>query len=146
MAMKIANNLERVGDEATTISRRVRELGCEPQLRQATEIPPLAATVLHMLKDSLDAFVSQDPAKAREVIPRDRAVDDLNRRLHRELGDLMAERPTAITRALNLMVISKSLERIGDHAVNLAEQVVYLCEGRDIRHEPPPACAAARPN
>ncbi|HXJ59838.1 MAG TPA: phosphate signaling complex protein PhoU [Verrucomicrobiae bacterium] len=135
MAMKIANNLERVGDEATTISRRVMELSREPQLQQACEIPPMAATVLGMLKDSLDSFVRQDPAQARGVIPRDDAVDELNRRLHRELGALMAERPAAITRALNLMVISKSLERIGDHAANLAEQVVYLCEGRDIRHE-----------
>jgi len=137
MAMKIANNLERVGDEATTISRRVLQLSLEPQLQQAGEVPLMAATVLNMLKDSLDSFVQQDAGQARAVIPRDDAVDDLNRRLHRELEALMAERPTAITRALNLMVIIKSLERIGDHAANLAEQVVYLCEGRDIRHEPP---------
>ena len=134
MAMKIANNLERVGDEATTISRRVIQLSNEPRLEQAGEILPMAATALQMLKEALDAFVRRDSAKARSVIPRDQAVDELNRHLHRELAALMAARPATITRALNLMVISKSLERIGDHAVNVAEQVVYLCEGLDIRH------------
>jgi phosphate transport system protein len=134
MAMKIANNLERVGDEATTISRRVLELSQEPQLAHADELPPMAALALQMLKEALDAFVGRDSVKARAVIPRDAAVDDLHKKLQRELTAFMAERPGAITRALNLMVISKSLERIGDHAVNVAEQVVYLCEGQDIRH------------
>jgi phosphate transport system protein len=136
MAMKIANNLERVGDEATTISRRVLELSREAQLPQTAEIPPMAGAVLQMLKDALDAFVGRDPIKARAVIPRDDEVDRSNRRLYDELTALMAERPATITRALNLIVISKSLERIGDHAANVAEQVVYLCEGRDIRHAP----------
>jgi phosphate transport system protein len=136
VTMKISNNLERVGDEATTISisRRVLELSHEPQLQQAAEIPHMAALALRMLKDALDAFVSRDPVKARQVIPRDQGVDELNTRLHRGLAALMGERPSAITRCLNLMVISKSLERIADHATNIAEQVVYLYEGRDIRH------------
>src|SRR5262249_5108161 len=135
MAMKIANNLERVGDEATTISRRALELGQEPQLPQAGEIPTMAALALGMLKDALDAFVRRDSAKARAVIPRDTILDGGNSRLQAELAALSAQRGSAITRALNLMVISKSLERIGDHAVNVAEQVVYLCEGLDIRHD-----------
>ena len=134
MAMKISNNLERVGDEATTISRRVLELSHEPQLQQASEVPRMAALALQMLKEALDAFVHGDPAKARAIVPRDRAVDEMNRRLHRELAALMAERPSSITRCLNLMVISKSLERIADHATNVAEEVVYLYEGHDIRH------------
>ena len=137
MAMKISTNLERVGDEATTISRRVLELSHEPQLAQAAQVPHLATLALHMLKDALDAFVHGDPAKARKVIPRDRAVDDLNLKLHRELAALMAERPAAITRCLNLMVVCKSLERIADHATNVAEEVVYLYEGHDIRHLDP---------
>jgi phosphate transport system protein len=134
VAMKISNNLERVGDEATTISRRVLELSHEPQLQQAAAIPGMAVLAVRMLKEALDAFVSRDPAKARQVIPSDQAVDELNRRLHRELAAVMAQRPSAIGRCLNLMVISKSLERIADHATNVAEQVVYLYEGRDIRH------------
>lgn len=134
MAMKIAGNLERVGDEATTISRRVIELSHEPQLPQALEVPRMAALALGMLKDSLDAFVRGDSASARRVIPRDSQVDDLNRRLQGELSSLMALKPGAIERALDLMVICKSLERIGDHATNVAEEVVYLYEGCDIRH------------
>jgi phosphate transport system protein len=134
MAMKIANNLERVGDEATTISRRVVELSQEPQLQQASEVPRMAAHAVQMLKDSLDAFVHRASAKARIVIAQDREVDVLNKRLQDELASFMTQRPAAISRCLNLMVICKSLERIADHATNIAEGVVYLCEGRDIRH------------
>jgi len=134
VAMKIANNLERVGDEATTISRRVMVLSQEPQLPQATEVPTMAALGVEMLKDALDAFVHRDPVKARSVIPRDAAVDVLNRRLHGELTALMSQRSSSINRCLNLMVICKSLERIADHATNVAEEVVFLYEGRDIRH------------
>jgi len=134
MAMKIASNLERVGDEATTISRRVIELSHEPQLEPSAEIQRMAALSLRMLKEALDAFVQRDPRKARAVIPRDREVDDMNERLHLELALLMEERPATIIRALSLMFICKSLERIADHAANVAEEVVYLCEGRDIRH------------
>jgi len=143
MAMKISNNLERVGDEATTISRRVIALGSEPLLQQASEIPRMAALALQMLKEALDAFVHGEPARARGIVPRDKVVDEMNGRLHRELAALMAERPSAITRCLNLMVMCKSLERIADHATNIAEEVVYLYEGHDIRHlDPDPAADA----
>ena len=145
MAMKIANNLERVGDEATTISRRVLELGLEPRLPHAEQLPPTATLAVQMLKDALDAFVHRDPAKARAVIPRDEAVDDANARLQRELAALMAQRPSSITRCLNLMVISKSLERIADHATNVAEEVVYLYEGHDIRHLDPESSSRNSP-
>ncbi len=134
VAMKISRDLERVGDEATTISRRALELGQEPQLKPYVDIPRMASMGLDMLKEALDAFVNRDPAKARTVIPRDQEVDALNKQLHRELASYMIERPSTITRCLNLMVISKSLERIADHATNVAEEVVYLYEGRDIRH------------
>jgi phosphate transport system protein len=138
MSMKIARNLERVGDEATTISRRVLELSHEPQLPQAAQIPRLAGLALALLKDALDAFVRRDAAGARALIPRDREVDALNKSLQTELAASMAQRPSTITRCLSLMVIAKSLERIGDHAANVAEEVVYLCEGEDIRHQPAP--------
>jgi phosphate transport system protein len=87
-----------------------------------------------MMADALNAFVSRNPEKARAVIPRDKEVDLLNKQLHRELASYMVERPATITRCLNLMVISKSLERIADHATNVAEDVVYLYEAKDIRH------------
>lgn len=141
VAMKISHDLERVSDEATTIARRSVELSTEPQLKPYVDIPRMATMALDMLKDALDAFVNRDTAKARAVIPRDKEVDLLNKQLARELSSYMVERPSTITRCLNLMVISKSLERIADHATNVAEEVVYLYEARDIRHAahaPPP--------
>ncbi len=134
VAMKISHNLERVGDEATTIARRTLELNAVPQLKPYVDIPKMADLALDMLKVALDAFVSKDTARARAVIPRDKEVDELNKQLHRELAGYMIEQPPTISRALNLMVISKSIERIADHATNIAEEVVYVYEGRDIRH------------
>ena len=96
----------------------------------------MAALGLQMLKEALEAFVNRDTATARAIIPRDKQVDSLNKQMHRELASYMVERPSTITRCLNLMTISKSLERIGDHATNIAEEVVYLHEGEDIRHDP----------
>jgi phosphate transport system protein len=134
VAMKISHDLERVGDEATTIARRALELNKEPQLKPYVDIPRMASIGLQMLKEALDAFVNRVPDRARAIIPRDKEVDAINKQLHRELASFMIENPTTITRALNLMVISKSLERIADHATNIAEEVVYIYEARDIRH------------
>ena len=134
VAMKISQNLERVGDEAVTIARRSIELGTEPQLKPYVDLPRMAAMSLEMLRDSITAFINREPDKARAVIPRDSDVDNLNRQLHRELSSYMVERPSNISRCLRLMVISKSLERIADHATNIAEEVVYLYEAIDIRH------------
>jgi phosphate transport system protein len=134
MAMKISQNLERVGDEAVTIARRAIDLNSEPQLKPYVDLPRMATMSLEMLRDAISAFVNREPDKARAVVPRDKDVDDLNRQLHRELSSYMVERPTTITRCLRLMVISKSIERIADHATNIAEDVVYLYEAKDIRH------------
>lgn len=133
-AMKIARDLERVGDEATTIARRSLELSQEPQLKPYVDIPRMAAMAMAMLNDALTAFVNGDTTIARSVVPRDKEVDQLNKQLHRELVSFMIEKPPTITRCLNLMTISKALERIADHAKNVAEDVVYLYEARDIRH------------
>jgi phosphate transport system protein len=94
----------------------------------------MAAMSLEMLRDAISAFINRQTDLARSVIPRDRDVDDLNRQLHRELSSYMVERPTTITRCLHLMVISKAIERIADHATNIAQEVVYLYEAKDIRH------------
>jgi phosphate transport system protein len=134
VAMKISQNLERVGDEAVTVSRRVIDLGAEPQLKPYIDLPRMATMSLEMLRDAITAFVNREPEKARAVIPRDSDVDNLNRQLHRELSSYMVERPTTISRCLHLMVISKAIERIADHATNIAEEVVYLYEAKDIRH------------
>jgi len=134
VAMKISQNLERVGDEASKVAKRARDLSQEPPLKPVTDIPAMAAQALEMLKKSLDSFVNHDPAAARALIPRDKEVDKLNKQVHRELAHQMVADPETITRCLNLMIVSKSLERIADHATNIAEEVVYLCEAQDIRH------------
>jgi phosphate transport system protein len=134
VVMKISRDLERIGDEATTIARRAIELSQEPQLKPYVDIPRMAGIALEMLKDALEAFVTRDTEKARAIVLRDKQVDQINKQLHRELSSYMVERPSTITRCLNLMVISKCLERIADHSANVAEDVVYLYEARDIRH------------
>jgi phosphate transport system protein len=134
VAMKISLNLERIGDSAVTIARRSIDLGTEPQLKAYVDIPRMCTMSLEMLRDSITAFINREPERARTVIPRDPDVDNLNRQLHRELASFMVERPSTITRCLNLMTISKTLERIADHATNIAEEVVYLYEAVDIRH------------
>ena len=134
MTMKIAHDLERVGDEATTISRRSLDLAGELPLHSPVDVPKMATLALQMLKESIDAFVNAEPARARAVIPQDAQVDSLNKEFHRELAARMAAEPDAINRCLHLMVIVKSIERIADHATNIAEEVVYLYEGHDIRH------------
>jgi phosphate transport system protein len=134
VAMKIARDLERVGDEATTISRRAFELCQDAQAKPTVDVPRRAEMALAMLEDALGTFITGDSDRAREIIPRDKEVDALNKQLHRELTDEIMANPAVTPRCLNLMVISKSLERIGDHAKNIAEDVVYLYEGRDIRY------------
>jgi phosphate transport system protein len=134
VAMKISQNLERVGDEATKIAKRARDLAQEPPVKIVLDLPRMARLALDMLKAALDAFVNRDPAAARALIPRDKEVDALNRQIHSALAQHMIENPDTIGRCLHLMVVSKSLERIADHATNVAEDVVYLCEAQDIRH------------
>ena len=134
VAMKISQNLERIGDSAVTIARRAVDLNTEPQLKAYVDLPRMASMSLEMMRDSISAFINREPDKARAVVRRDTEVDNLNRQLYRELSSFMVERPANISRCLNLMVISKCLERIADHATNIAEDVVYLYEAIDIRH------------
>ena len=134
VAMKISQNLERVGDEATKIAKRARDLSREPPLKLNLELPKMAALSLGMLKAALDTFVNHDSAAARALIPRDKEVDALNKKINSELTLHMMENPDSIPRCLNLIIASRSLERIADHAKNVAEEVVYLCDAEDIRH------------
>ena len=134
MVMKISQSLERVGDEANKIAKRARDLAGEPPLKVDLDIPKMAQLVVGLLKTSLDAFVRRDTAAARAVIPRDKEVNAMNKQFQAALIDLMMQNPDNIRRCLWLTIISKSLERIADHAKNVAEDVVYLCEAHDIRH------------
>jgi phosphate transport system protein len=134
MSMKICTDLERIGDQAVNIAHRAIELNREPLLKPLVDIPRMAEHARAMIHDALDAFVYANPELARQVIARDDRIDLLNQQLHRELTSFMIEDPATITRALNLMSVAHNLERIGDHATNIAEEIVYLYEARDIRH------------
>ena len=134
VAMKISQNLERIGDEATKIAKRARDLSQEPPIKLQLDLPRMAVLALTMLKEALDAFVNRDSLAARVLIPRDKEVDALNRQMHQALARHMMEYPDTIGRCLHWIVAAKSLERIADHAKNMAEEVVYLCEAQDIRH------------
>ena len=132
--MKIAQDLERVGDEASTIARRSILLMSLPNLNTSTDITEMTFLVNAMLKDALDAFITGNTVLARGVIPRDKKVDDLNKLYQEDLIDIMKLSSDNISQCLHLGVIIKSLERIGDHAKNVAEDAVLLHEGKDIRH------------
>jgi len=134
VAMKVSQNLERIGDEATKIAKRARDLAQEPPVKINLDVKRMASLSLAMVKDALDSFVHRDSAAARAIVPRDKEVDALNRQIHQELAQHMMENPDTIGRCLNWIVASKSLERIADHAKNIAEEVVYLYEAQDIRH------------
>lgn len=134
IAMKISQNLERVGDEAAKVAKRARDLSREVPLKISVDLPRIAELSLSMLKAALDAFVNRDSAAARAIVPRDKEVDALHKDIQRQLIAFMTEHPESIARCLHLLTAVKSLERIADHATNIAEEVVYLCEAQDIRH------------
>ena len=133
-AMKISTELERISDLAENICERAIELNEEPQLKPYIDIPRMANWALQMVKEALDAFVNHDAELARKVCRDDDFVDDLTHQLFRELLSFMLENPQTITRAIRITFIAKYLERIADHATNVAELVVYLVEGKIIRH------------
>ena len=136
-AMKISTELERMSDLAENIAKRALELNQEPQLKPYIDIPRMGTWSLRMVKESLDAFVNADAGLARKVCADDDFVDDLTQQLFRELLSFMLENPTTITRAIRLTFIGKYIERIADHATNVAELIVYLAEGKIIRHTVP---------
>ncbi|MGH7181185.1 MAG: phosphate signaling complex protein PhoU, partial [Nitrospiraceae bacterium] len=137
-AMKISTELERISDLAENISERAIELNEEPQLKPYIDIPMMGKMARAMVKESIDAFVKDDSTIARKVLTNDDFVDDLMEQIFRELLSFMIEDTRTITRAIRLSFIAKYLERIADHATNIAELVVYLVEGKIIRHTIPP--------
>jgi phosphate transport system protein len=143
--MKIATELERISDLAENVSERSIELNDEPQLKPYIDIPRMGNLARLMVKESIDAFVKEDATLARKVLTDDDFVDDLMEQLFRELLSFMIENPRTITRAIRLSFIAKYLERIADHATNVAELVVYLVEGKIIRHTTPPGSSGNSP-
>jgi phosphate transport system protein len=135
VAMKISHDLERSGDEAWAIAKRAIKLNQEPQLKPYVDIPRMATMALDMIRCALEAFVNRESKElARTVLQRDEEVNSLYKQLQRELVSYMLESPPNITRCLHLMQVAKRIERIADHATNIAEEVIYLHEGQDVRH------------
>ena len=134
-AMKMSSNLERMADQATTVARRARKLNHHPPLPEVELIRPMYEHALSMFKDSVDAYVREDVGLARSVVPRDEKLDDLNRQASRKLIDRMAQDPSQLRGYLNLIFVGRSLERVGDHATNIAEDAVYAAAAEDIRHQ-----------
>ncbi|MCS7203573.1 MAG: phosphate signaling complex protein PhoU [Thermodesulfovibrio sp.] len=132
-AMKISTDLERMGDLAVNIAERAIELNQEPFLKPFVNIPKMADITESMVEDAINAFVKEDVDLCYEIIKRDEQVDELLKKNHSELFDLMIKNPDIIPLALKRMFIAKYLERIADHATNIAEMVIYMVEGKMVR-------------
>jgi phosphate transport system protein len=134
MCSKIAGELERIGDQAVNVCQNTVELLRYPSLKPLIDIPMMAEVARRMLREGLDAFVRQDAALAQKVLDSDDEVDAFKDQIFRELLTYMMSDPGTIPRALALILISRNLERVGDHATNIAEEVIYAAQGRDVRH------------
>ncbi len=133
-AIKINNDLERMGDLAVSIAERALSLMHEPVVNAQIDIPYMARLVESMVRKSLDSFVKRDSELARNVLFSDDAVDSLRNGIYKEMVRFMEENPRSIPPALNLIFVARSLERIADHATNIAEDVLFLVDGVDVRH------------
>src|SRR6266705_1433863 len=134
-AMKLSPNIERIADQATNIARRARKLNRHPPLAEVDLIRPMYDHAMSMFKDSVDAFAREDVDLARAVVPRDQKLDELNHAASRKLIERMARDPEQLRGYLNLIFVGRCLERVGDHATNIAEDAVYAAAAEDIRHQ-----------
>jgi phosphate transport system protein len=134
-SMKLSTNIERIADQATNIARRARKLNKHPALPEVEMIVPIQAHAMAMFKDAIDAFAREDVELGRAVVARDKELDYMNKMANRKLTDRMAQDPKALRGYLNLIFISRCLERVGDHATNIAEDAVYAAAAEDIRHQ-----------
>jgi phosphate transport system protein len=133
-ALKIVNDLERVGDHAVNIAQSAVKLAHEPELKPLIDIPRMAEIATRMLTEALDAFVRNDATAARRILTEDDEVDHLKSQLFRELLSFMIEKPETISRSLELILVSRNLERVADLATNVAEEVVFIAEARVVKH------------
>jgi len=134
LALKVSTDLERIGDLCVNIAERTLELNEEPQLKPYIDLPKMAEAAEGMIVDALEAFLRGDADLAAAVTRRDDYIDQLNSQIFRELLTFMMEEPKTITRATRLIFVGKNLERIADHATNIAEMVIFMVKGKDIRH------------
>jgi len=133
-ALKINTDLERVGDLAVNIAEAARRYASHPPVKKLIDIPRMASIAQTMLRDSLDAFVRRDVDLAQQVLNEDDKLDELKTQIFRELLTYMLQDPSTIEPALDLILVSRHLERIGDHATNVAEDVIFIVSARDVRH------------
>jgi phosphate transport system protein len=132
--IRINADLERVGDQAVNIAGRVQDLGTQANVDLPVDIPRLALLAAAMVRKALQAFIEGDAEMAQSVLLLDDQVDDMNRDAFRALGDLIKAKPELASQALNALIISRNLERVGDHATNIAEDVIFWVRGADVRH------------
>jgi len=132
--LKINTDLERIGDLATNIAKETIKLGGRPLLKPPIDISRMALIGIEMINDSFLAISQKNVEKASEVIEKDKEIDEINIQIYRELFSFMAEKPETISQSLGLIFIAKALERIGDHATNIAERAIYYIKGVDVRH------------
>jgi phosphate transport system protein len=133
-AVKINTDLERVGDLAVNIAEAARRYATHPPVKKLIDIPRMAGIAQEMLRDALDAFVRRDVALAQDVLNEDDRLDSLKTQIFRELLTYMLQDPSTIEPALDLILVSRHLERIGDHATNIAEDVIFIVSAKDVRH------------
>ncbi len=133
--LKINTDLERIGDMSTNIAREAIRLGGRPTLKPLVDIPIMARLTIEMIKEAFLAITERNSARAKNVVEKDKEIDELNVQIYRELFSYMLENPNTISQAMGLIMVSKALERIGDHATNIAERAVYYIEGEEIRHQ-----------
>jgi phosphate transport system protein len=134
LSLKMVTDLERIGDLAVNICERAIDLGNDPPLKPWVDVPRMANIVQAMVRDAIDAFVAGDAERAQSVVDRDPALDELYGRVFRELLSAMLDDGSKVERGIHAQSVAKWLERMGDHATNLAEQVVFMVKGKDIRH------------
>jgi phosphate transport system protein len=134
--MKLSSNLERMADQAVNIARKARKLSRHPRLPECDMIEPMYFHAMSMFRDSVGAFIREDVELAMALKPRDKALDEMNATASKRLIERMAQDPDQLRGYLNLMFIARHLERVGDHATNIAEDAVYAAAAEDIRHQP----------
>lgn len=134
IGLKISKDLERMGDLAVNIAESAVEINKEPLLKPYADLPAMAGKVQKMVQDVLDAFVRRDPQGAKKICEMDDEIDDYKTRIFEELLQLMQKDSTTVSRGVHLIAVAKHLERIADHATNIAEEVIFMMQGKDIRH------------
>ena len=134
MVLKINSDLERMGDQAVNIAEKAIEINLEPPMKPYVDLPKIAETARGMLRDALDAFMQRDAVRAKQILEKDDVMDQLNDRVYEDVQKLIREKPDTVRQGVALIMVSHNLERVADLATNIAEDVIYLSRGIDVRH------------